>query len=409
MKNILVIDHGLYLPQALKLGEKAKVWYHLSNADPYPASPKSKIGTGFEEIERIGAYEPYLDKADYVVFFDCYYGERTKWLREMGHKVFGCGMAEEFELDRVLFFDTLDKLSLNIPAVYRADGIDDALDYLKGKKDKWLKTSRYRGDFETYHFIDMNHAESWFDDLKYRIGNRAKDIEILILNPIKSTCEIGYDGFNILGKYPDKGIIGYEVKDKAYIGKVTTEIPAIMKPVMDKIAPYFEKNGCQGHYSNEMRIMDSGRVYFTDPTLRCPSPPGEAMCEMWENYSEAIMEIADKKVPVLKEKGKYLAQLSLHSKWYEEHGLYVEYPDEIAKWVKPNNAMKKKGGCYCVPNDNYGYFADVVAYADSIKEAIGLVLERAEQVIADKCDYDCNVFDKAEEAITSGEKHGIGI
>jgi hypothetical protein len=402
------MDHGLYLPQARKLGEKVgECWYHLSEASPYPESQRAQIGKGFDEIERIGAHEDYIEKADYIIFFDVYYGSRAKWLREKGHKVFSCGMAEELELDRVLFLETLTDLGLPVPYTYRAEGVTEAIDYLKGKKDKYLKTSRYRGDFETYHFISMRHAESWFDDLRYRLGSRAESIEILIQNPIESEVEVGYDGYNILGQYPKTSIIGYEIKDKCYVGKVVTSLPEPFQMMNDKFSNFHKERGCQGHYTNELRFTASGKAYYTDPTERVPSPPGEAMCETDEDYANTVLTIADGKVPTIKYKGKYIAQAVLQSPWHEKHELYVDFPKEIEPYVKLKNVTKRKGGCYCVVNGNGGYFGGVVGYADTVKDAIDLVTERAEQVIADEYKFDKGIFSEAQEAVARGKEQGI--
>jgi hypothetical protein len=409
-KSFLVIDRGLAVAQARKLGEKAKkVWYLFEDSNLYLESPKSQIGKGFDEIERVNNLWDYIDKVDCIAFFDSYNGPMQKGLRDKGYNVFGCGMAEELELDRVFFLEKLAELELEVPFTYRAEGIQDAFDYLKGKKDKWLKTSRYRGDFETYHFVSMKHAQSWFDDLRYRIGSRSEEIEILVQDPIDSDCEAGKDDFNILGKRPKKGIVGYEVKDKGYIGKVVDALPPVMKKIDDAFAPFFKEYGCMGQYSNELRITKSGKVHFTDPTLRAPSPPGEAMLEVYSNYAEAIDEISQGKIPELKEKGQYLAQIVMRSDWHDKHDLYVEFPKEMEQWVKLKNVTKKRDGHHCIPNNNGGYFGSVVAYGKTVKEAQKLAIDRANQVRADEFHFDESIFDKAHEAIESGKRHGIGF
>jgi hypothetical protein len=408
-KTVLVIDKGLYLPLARKIGESAaKVKYYLQDDKSYPDSPLRLIGTGFEEAERI--YKNDLPKAkneaDLICFFDTYDGAEADDLREKGHTVFACGQkAEQWELDRVFFMEQLAKLDIAFPFTYRAEGMDDAIEYLKGRKNKWLKTSYYRGDFETYHFRNMKHAESWLDDLRYRIGERAKTIEILIQDNLEAECEVGYDGFCIDGVLAENGLIGYEIKDKGYICRVTPETPEIIKGINDKIAPLLKR--CRGHLSTEVRITKNGTPHFTDITPRAPSPPNELMCELYSSYTEDMLRIAEGNMPKMKERAEYGAEIILQSPWHEKHQIYVEFPDEISQWVKLKNCMKNRKGHYCIPNGNGGYFGAVVAYADTVEKAMELCKERAGQIEAEELSYESNIFDKANEQIEGGKPFGI--
>lgn len=405
-KKALVIDKGLSLHLATQLGRKFdKVYYYLQSPNAYPNSPIGKIGTGLEEVERVYHFYPYINQVDYIYFFDCYDGPWQQGLIEEGRNVFGSGMSEKLELDKTYFLETLAKVGLPVPYTYRAEGIEDLCNYLDGKGEKWLKRSYYRGDFETHCYPgNMLRFRPWLDDLKYRIGNRSDEIEILVQDPIKSICEAGVDTFNINGEYPETALVGYEIKDKGYVCKVFEELPPVLQNVSDKMAPIFKKLGCRGHWSNECRITKGGKAFFIDSTHRAPSPPSELQGSFIENYAEGTVEIAEGKVPKWKYEAQYGAQIVLTSDWHVKHELFVDIPKDLEPYVKLKNYSKRNGHLYCIPNGNEAYFGSVIAWGDSVKSATRKCIDIMKEINADEMDCDVQVFDKANEAIESGRE-----
>jgi hypothetical protein len=409
-KTCLVWDRGLYTYLAQKLGESfGKVYYYMPESSPYPNSKLSQIAEGLETIERIDDDEVWkvMDKSDMVFFPDCYDGEFQIWLQNKGYKVFGGLGSEKAEMDKVFFFDYLTSVGLPVPKTYRAEGLVDLLIHLQGKGEKWLKRSYYRGDFETKKYRDPQHLLPWIDMLRSKIGRRADNIEILVQDPIESEVEIGYDGFCVNGEYTTNSMMGYEIKDKAYLGKVFENTPEIIQKVNDEMSPLFKNLGYQGHYSTELRITKDGKAYFIDPTIRAPSPPSGIMCELYENYAEAVWEIANGKVPDLIPKAKFGAEIILVSDWHENNEMCVTFPKEIEPFIKLKNQTHKNGAYYVIPNENDGFFGSVVAYGDSIDEATGKCLEYMEQIECDDYDFDPSIFDKANEQIMTGARFGV--
>ena len=253
----------------------------------------------------------------------------------------------------------------------------------------------------------MKHAESWLNDLKYHIGEKSKTIEILVQNNLESECEVGYDGFNVDGIFVDNAMVGYEIKDDGYVCKVIKETPKIIKSINDKISPFLKGN--RGHVSTELRITKNGVPNFIDITERAPSPPSELMCEQYKTYAKDIERIASGQRPTMEESALYGAQLILKSPWHEKHQLYVEFPLEIDQWVKLKNCMKKGNDYYCIPNKNGSYFGSVIAYADTLEDAIELVIERAGEIEAEEYFFDTTTFEKANEQVESGKQFGINF
>jgi predicted RNase H-like HicB family nuclease len=266
-----------------------------------------------------------------------------------------------------------------------------------------------RGDFETKKYPgNMPEFQQWINDLRAKIGaRRAKTIEVLVQNPIKSACEAGWDGFHVNGSYIKNGMVGYEIKDNGLVGKIMEEPPGVLKAVNDKMSPILRELGGMGHFSTEVRITEAGTGYFIDPTMRAPSPPSELMCEIYENYAEAVYQIACGKLPIMKPRAKFGAEIIMKSPAYEKSELYVSFPKELYPFVKLKDQMKDGGDYICLPNGNGSFFGAVIAMANTRKEAEKKAMEYIEQVKADEFEYDKDLFAEEEATIAKGEKFGI--
>jgi hypothetical protein len=381
----------------------------MPDSKTYPTSDIDDIGTGLPEIERVYNFWKYLDKVDMIFFPDCYDWEFQQWLRSKGHVVFGAGRSEELEMDKAKFYKLLKKLNMPVSPYVIIKGVDNAMKYLDNKEDKWLKpaSSYYRGDFETHHYVNKYQEESWVIDLKSRLGKRCDKLEIIIQDPIDAVCETGYDGFCVDGKYPKNCMVGYEIKDKGYIGKIFTDTPKIVKDVNFKMAPVYKKLGYRGHYSTELRITKDSIAYFTDPTCRMPSPPSELMCKIYTNYPEAVYNIAQGKDPKLEFNDIYGASIMLSSTWNDKHEMCVEFPKQLEPYISLKNQYKVGDRYYIVPNNNSGYFGAVVATGKSIKEATEKCINVIKEIKVPGLDYDSSMFGDCQKQIDGGKRFNI--
>ncbi len=398
---------GLYLFLAQKLGQKfKKVWFYMAEANPYPTSKFKDVGKGLPEVERIYSFWPYVDKADLIFFGDSYDGDLQHYLRQKGYRVFGAGRSERMELDKVFFLEELHKVGLPVPYTVRVVGVDEAEEYLKNKGAKWIKTPYYREDFETMKYPgDMALFESKLNDVRHRLGERASStIEILIQNIIKKKAEGGYDGFSVDGEYTKNSLIGYEIKDRGFIGKIFRDTPESVDKVNQALAPLYKKLGYRGHLSTEIIFDEKGRGYFIDATPRAPSPPAEGMCEHITNYPEACYLIAGGILPKLHWDNPYIAVVILRSPWHEEHELVVDFPDEHTGSIKLKNHLKENGKHHCIPAGNGSFFGAISASAKTWQEARDKVMAIAKTVRAEDIEKDDSLFDEAEEQIEAGYK-----
>ena len=404
-KTALVIDKGPYLPLAVRLGERyKKVYYCLQDDKLYPESQLADIGKGFDEIERVKTPWEYIDKADTIYFPDCGNWKWIEALRKQGHTVFGS--KDNFELDKVWFLEQLEEHGFAVAKPYYiADGVDAALAYLKSKGEMFLK-GQYRGDFETVRYPgDMRLFLPWVNDLRQRLGKRADKVKIIIQPKIETVCEPGLDDFDIDGEFPETCILGYEVKDRGYIGKVFTERPEILGQFHEKLSHLFA--GSRGHYSTEVRITGNGTPYYIDATKRAPSPPFEAMLEAYTNYPEAVDQIANGIVPALEHEKTHLAVLVLTSHWNEKHEIVVKVPEKAQRFVKLKNCYRDGEYSHCFPNQNGGFFGAVVGLGNSSQEAVDECKENFEQIEGMEIDSSPDVFEQDSEAIKAGEAYGI--
>lgn len=407
-KKIMFADKGLFEHIAVKLARVCKVYYWLQGDPPaYPESPKAKIGTGYPGMERVTCPWPFKDEVDLWVFPDVYNAGIVESLRQEGHLVFGAGRGEELELDRLILKETLKEVRLPVAPYETVPGMDKLREYLKDKKDLYLKLSYFRGDFETFHHEDEDLTNDWLDDLVSRIG---KDSKFIVENPIKADCEVGYDGFEVDGKYPKNSGVGYEIKDQGIIERIFPELPPIIKEVNEKLAPVFADYEYRGFFSNELRITKDGEQHLIDATCRAGSPPSELTCDMYtdESYARAMFDAAAGNVPELEPVTEYGAEIILRSPWHDTHQLRVKMPPENEKWVKLKNAYRIGPGHFmCVPNGNGACFGAAIGLGKDSESAMAEAARHADMIKALEIEYDKNLAEEAFEQIEKGEAHGI--
>jgi hypothetical protein len=224
----------------------------------------------------------------------------------------------------------------------------------------------------------------------------------------KVVCEPGWDGLSVNGQFIQNGLVGYEIKDKLLIGRVMPECPQALRSINDAMSPILKEMGCAGHWSTEIKITKDGKLFFLDPTLRVPSPPGEAFNVIYKNYPQACSDVAHGRLPSMKYDKRYFVEIMLYSSIYEEEQICVEFPEELKDNIKLKNHTKSKdkdGEYYTViPNDNGGYFGGVVATGDSIEEAEKSCLEIIGQITAEGIEYSTDGLCKAKEAIEAGKE-----
>ena len=409
-QKILLYNRGDHSFLAEKFAEDAaKIWSFTPIMGRQPKSMDDQIDSGLDGVEAVDDFDAYVKKADLIVFPGEFEGEKCHLLREEGYRVFGSGLCADIEINKILFLETLKKVGLPIIKTYRAEGLSDALNFLKDKTDKWIKGVYNRGDFDTKHFQTLETFMPWFIYQRNKLGVGASDtIELLIQDSFPAVVESGWDGYVIGDRMSKRGTIGYEDKDKTYIYKVVDECPKILDIVNQKMLKAFEGKGYYGAYSTENRINNQGIDRFTDLTARFGSPPTEGICENYTTFTQDVFDVADGKEPEMKTDGDdYGAMIVLVSSWNETNEVCVQFPKEFKKNVKLRHSYKHKGEYYCVPNESSGYFGAVVSKGKTLKEAVEKVNEIAKEIVCLDLVYTPISMESAEQLVKNGKQFGL--
>lgn len=403
MSRILIYDRGAWIPFAQALAaDGVEVLYFSEWREVAPSSRSALVGRDVPGVSRVDSFWAHIDEVDAIAFPDIGDGDLQTYLRDKGYPVWGCGKSEMLELDRYEFKNLLKKLGMPIVPTRHVIGLDALKSILVDEDDRYIKTSFFRGDFETFHHITWDVTEPWFRDLQHRLGPHGEEIEILVEDPVKAV-EVGYDGFCIDGQFPKQSAWGLELKDSAYIGQATRELPACLATANEAVAEALGKLGMRGCYSSEVRVAEDGTAYLSDPTCRCPSPPIGAMSMWVSNWAEIVLEGANGNLVEPRFVAEYACEIELASPWLEKDWLALEAPAEAIAHLRLRRPTVYGDRWWCVPHDWLDILGSAVGLGPSPEAAIDAALAVAEQVEAIQVSYQKN----AREALLNGWREAL--
>lgn len=423
MKNLnelcaIVVDNGLFAHVAFKLAEKlGRVYYWTPNVNAFPKSNLALPGDGFEQIKRILSVEQFEDEADLMVFPDVMFGWMQERYRRQGKLVFGPGLGESLELNRWQTKKLLRKLGMPVAETHLIFGMPDLRKFLQEAEDQkwWIKTSRFRGDFETFDVEGYDLAKPKLDEIEHHLGFKAEVYPFIVERDIPAIIEVGYDGACIVGGFPETAMFGVERKDTGYLGIVQPydQLPEPLQWANAKVSGWLAAKHYCGFWSSELRCQElevvlddwpdksqesdqlictpreeleavpgtSLATFLTDPCCRAASPPSELYVEWVANWPEFIVAAARGELIDLEPVAPWGAEIMLHSQWADSHWQAVDFPEEIAQWVKLRNVCKIAGQICAVPQGfSLPEIGAVVATGDTLLEAAETCKERAMQV-----------------------------
>jgi hypothetical protein len=398
-RTALIFDHGLFVdalavPLAKDFG---RVLVHIPWQNGYPRSNAPTIGTGIAGIERVLNPWDYYDEIDLWVFPDVYEGDLQQFLVDQGKRVWGCRHGERLETDRQASKEHSKHLGIDIGNYTVVRGLGALRDHLHTHDDQYVKVSAFRGDTETFHAPNYQHAETQLDELEHNLGAKKKLIEFIVEDAINDAIEVGYDGVCIDGNFPATAALGVEVKDKAYVGKVMRydRLPEKVKDCNAKLAPVLKGFGYRGFISTELRCKGD-KAYLIDPCARMGSPPGELYGLWIANLAEMIYEGAGGIVIEPEYTGKFGAMCLLLSDWADSNWQQVEFPEKYKDNVKLRNCCIIDGEHYVVPQwTGMPEIGAVVAVADSAQAAMEQVKTIADEVHGHSIEKPCDALEDA--------------
>lgn len=403
--SFLIYDFGLFCSLAERLASFGNpVGYFVPHETSFSDGRELVLGQGLDGIQRIKAWDDEVDNYDVLVFPDCHCGDLQAYYRRKGYRVWGSSKGSELELLRWKTKERFKELGLPVNECHLVRGTSDLRKFFQEHPDKegwFVKISGLRGLGETWFARDYGESKGIIDDFDNKNGGLAYLINFIIEKSIPDAREIGYDGLNIDGQFPEQSFWGIERKDKSYFGMLSkySELPEEVIRVNDAMSPVLKELQYRNFISNELR-----NDVCIDWTCRHASPGGEVIVEAIENLPEVIEAGADGKLVEPDWSNKYGAQIILCSEWAEERWLLVDYPEEIRPFVKLyNHARVDDSGPigmadYFVPQiAKMKQIGSVVALADDPQEAVDLCKERAEMVKAFDLEMEPDALDKAME------------
>lgn len=412
-RTALVFDNGLFVEVALKLAKDfGKVYYFMPWTSGYPNSNIMMPGTNLPGIRRIDSFWPLLDEIDIFVFPDVYEGPLQVYLESIGKRVWGARNGDQLELFRADSKEHLEKAGIAIGPWQLVKGMDALRAYLEKHDDQWIKISRTRGDFETFHSPNYDLIEPRLDELEYELGAKSKVMEFIVEEAINDAVEIGYDGWTIDGQFTKNCMTGIEIKDKGLVMKTLKydALPDEVRGVNDKLVPLFRGFGYRGFFSSEIRITKDHTPYVIDPCCRCGAPPHELMLEIVDNWADIIWEGAGGTIVEPIFNAKWGAELLLVSPSADTKWIPVKFPPAIRERVKLRYLTRVEGKYYSVPQAcGHPEIGAVVGLGDTMEAAITDARKLAEKIKGLDLETFPDSLDEAEEGFQKLKDFGIKI
>lgn len=406
-KSVVVWDSGLFLHVALALARGfGKVFYYSPWEAVMPKLEKAAVGDGFQEIERVNDPEELIGKADYWCFTDVLKSGLQKYLVSIGEKVWGHHGADQIETNRGLLLKLVGEAGLPIPPHETIVGFSSLVDHLRYKQDKWIKVSRWRGNWETLHWRDYGQDidEVWRRGLA--IGPLREHMIFYVFDELESDFEDGIDTYCIKGKYPKTVMHGIERKDRSYLCGIQqmSEISDAIAGVNEAFAPILGRYDHGGCFSTEVRVAND-TPYFIDATMRFASPVSQLMVEMFGNLADIVAAGSEGEVAEPETESQYGVQALISMDREPDETLRLEIPDSISQWCKFGFAYQCDR-LICIPPHDLGKMLGwLVAVGDSPKAAIEKLKDYRKEL---PCGLDCDVesiaslISEAEDAKSEG-------
>lgn len=409
-QTVCFVDNGLFVGFARTIAKGFKHAFYWSPwQSAFPSSLSLLPGDGFPELERVIWLWDAIEKSDLVVVMDVYFGDLTAFLRKQGIPVWGAGKAEWLELNRWKAKQELLRAGQPVNHAELITGTADLRKYLEKHDNVWVKVSLTRGDMETFLSETYDLISPRIDELEYRLGARKTIAQFVVEDSIDDAVEVGYDGYTVDGKFPVRSFCGFEIKDLGFIGRVAeyAKLPKFIRDSNAALAPIFHQ-GYRGWYSNELRVLKSGKAYLIDPCCRLPSPPNEIEQEIFSNWPAIVSAGAAGECLDPKPVALYGIAAMLHCSWATKNWLPLKFPTSAAPFIKLRNHCRIDGVDYFVPQvgSELPEIGAVIGLGETIESAVEHLTENASDLKAYGLEIKLDAIPQAIRQIEQYESWG---
>lgn len=407
-----VCDHGLFLPLALKLAQTYKrVLYYTPWEKGFPLLNDCVVGDGFEDqgVERVNDIWKIKKEVDLFVFPDIQHSGLQLELESQGFPVWGSRNGDSLEINRQKFHKVLEEVGLEVGDFENVLGLDALRKVLEGKDDCYIKVSKYRGSFETYHWRTWDLDEGILDVWSVRFGPAKNLVTFMVCEPIDTPLEIGGDTFNVRGRWPSLMLHGDEKKDKGYLGVVTKreDMPEQIQEVLEAFGPVLEESRYTNFFSMELRDN-----VFIDPCCRGGLPSIGAQMQMWGNLPEIIWAGANGELVEPDPVDEVVAECILTMKSEKQAWGKTRIPSEIEDACKLGSCCKIDGAICFPPDDSHGEEIgwlvatgpSIESVADKMFEMVKLLPEGVSAATDSLYDLLKGIHEAEKEGIEFGDK-----
>lgn len=415
-KTVCIVDNGDYTSIAETLAKSfGRTYYYTPRADPcYPSSSSEMVGSGLPGVTRILDMwaKNVFDEVDLWVFLDIYDGNLQMHLQDLGKRVWGSRNGDELENDRELSKKHLKSLGLKVGPYKIVEGIENLRAWLKMHENQWVKIERTRGDMETFFSKNHKEIEPVVDRLAYKLGEKKQVMRFYCEDEIKDAVEIAYDGYTVDGQFPDRSLVGIEIKNKAYASNVreSKDWPKQVRELNEKLSPALKGHQYRNFFCFEMRVTKDGTPWPIDACCRMPLPPGELQQMMIGNLPEIFWYGAEGKLIQPEMAAKAGVEVIIRSGWAEENWQSLSFPEKIRENVKLRRHCIMNGRDYVVPiSAQVAELGGIVAVGDSIEEAAKEVKKLVKQVEGHGLEMFPDALDEAGEEFEKIAKFGIKL
>lgn len=409
-KSIFVYDSGLFVPIAQCCAEQfGRVYYHSPCQRFLPVVSDFIVGDGFENITRVDEPEEMIGKVDCWCFTDVGAGKFQKYLAGIGEAVWGHMGADELETDKGKFLKTLGDFGLEVPPHTVIKGMSRLREHLKDKQDLYIKVSKYRGDWETFHWRSVALDSLGLDCAALRFGPFQEMVDFYVFDKIETDIEDGIDAWRVAGQWPKTIFHAMENKDKSLIGALQDfdEVAEPVREINEAFGPALDEYGYQGPFSTEVRIKDD-KSYFNDATSRFGSPPHQIQTLVIKNLPQIIFHGSRGEMVEPESDNPIGAQVLITTGKEEKEYLSFDMPAELRPFVKSSFACEVGGVLTIAPNPLENWAGWLVAAGGSIKEVVELLKER-KALLPDGFECDITSLVNLLNELESAKNEGIEI